>query len=148
MIALKLRLSFCLHKASGPWLDLLKASCCFPRLFTAACFLTHNLKTSHSNTLFYWLNHQTGHLTLDNTVGLDLTIVSVSIQFQKEKLEPNKQIDSTLSSWTHHVSLYNDYKFKIGIISFHGLEKNEAQRDHVTLPVHSQEVRKQGFHPS
>lgn len=52
---------------------------CFPRLFTAGCFLTHNLNTSRANTLFmFWLNYQNGHLTLDSTVDLDLFTVYVS----------------------------------------------------------------------
>lgn len=42
-------------------------------------------------------------------MGLDLAIVYVRGQFRKEKLEPYKQMDSTLSSRVHHVSLYNDY---------------------------------------
>lgn len=108
MMALKLRLSFCLPKSSGPWLGRLKASCCFPRLFTAACFLTHNLKY-FTVYLFSWPNYQIRRLTLGSTMGLDLVVVHVSVQFQKEKLEPCKKMDSTLSSWMHHVSLYSEY---------------------------------------
>lgn len=52
---------------------------CFPRLFTTGCFVTHNLNSSRTNTLFmFWLNYQNGHLTLDSTMDLDLAIVYVS----------------------------------------------------------------------
>lgn len=60
--------------------------------------------------LFSWLNYQDGHLTLGSTTGLDLAIVYVSIQFCKEKLGTCKQMDSTVSSWMHHISLHSDYK--------------------------------------
>lgn len=86
MMTLKLRLLLLssLHQA-----DNLEASSCHPLYLPVslgfsqlpASSPTISIPCTLAFYLFSWLNDQNGRLTLDGTVGLDLAIVYVSVQF-------------------------------------------------------------------
>lgn len=131
---------------------------CFPRLFTATGFLTHNLNTSHPYILFIFLV-KLSELTFDlSTVDLDFAIVCVSVHFWKENLKTCRKwtllydhrhttlvfiMIKIIVTWYRELNIHQISRWALCIYNtildqyyfILWIRKTKVQRGHVILPV-------------